>query len=304
MIAIWGEGSAGSRYKSIIEDLGFEVILLKRNKEKEPFNFKNLDKSKIDAAVICTPTIFHSEQSIKFLEVGIPVLCEKPIAHTYNEGLSIIKTALSMNTKFHVGYNQRFLPAYELFKEKKWGNPLVSKSVWAEKVSEWQPENDYKESYAVRKELGGGVPLTLSHDFDWWTGLFGDFEVLDVNSSNNGTLNISIDTNFDVTLEGEIKCFINLNYEIDGPPVRYYETEYEKGILRYEPLIGSLKFFWNNGEVDPYSIEQEWSKTRIETFKNTFLNFMDDTRSPSELTEWELGLSALKLASIVDNWNE
>ena len=38
MIAIWGEGSAGSRYKSIIENLGFEVILLKRNKEKEPFN--------------------------------------------------------------------------------------------------------------------------------------------------------------------------------------------------------------------------------------------------------------------------
>ena len=31
---------------------------------------------------------------------------------------------------------------------------------------------------------------------------------------------------------------------------------------------------------------------------------MDDTRLPSELTEWELGLSALKLASIVDNWNE
>ena len=147
MIAVWGEGSAGSRYKSIIEDLGFKVLLLKRDDDKKTFDFDNLDTSLVKAAVICTPTIFHAEQSIKFLKNKIPVLCEKPIAHTYSDGTSIINTAIETNTKFHVGYNQRFLPAYKKFQEKKWGEAKVYKSVWAENVSNWQPGKDFRKSY-------------------------------------------------------------------------------------------------------------------------------------------------------------
>ena len=147
MIAIWGGGSAGNRYKKIVEDIGLDVILLKRNKDGKQFDFNDLNIDYIKAAIICTPTIYHSNQSIDFLSNKIPVLCEKPIAHTYIDGKKILDCALENNTKFHPGYNQRQLSAFKYFKDDRWGKPLFSQSVWAERVSNWQPGKDYKESY-------------------------------------------------------------------------------------------------------------------------------------------------------------
>ena len=303
MIAIWGGGSAGNRYKKIVEDIGLDVILLKRNKDGKQFDFNDLDIDYVKAAIICTPTIYHSNQSINFLSNKIPVLCEKPIAHTYIDGKRILDCALDNNTKFHPGYNQRQLSALKYFKDDRWGKPLFSQSVWAERVSNWQPGKDYKESYSVRKDLGGGVPLTLSHDFDWWTGIYDDLTVTNVESKNYGSLGLDIDTHFTVTLEGSVKCIVDLNYENEGEPERYYETTYEKGILRYSPLNGTLDFFWNDGNTESL-ISSDWQEDRINSFKDTFQFFISDDRPPSSLSAWELGLSALKIANIVDSWNE
>ena len=68
MIAIWGLGSAGGRYKNIANDLGYTTKILKRQDNGDSFDFDELDLSEIEAAIICTPTVFHKEQSIKFLE--------------------------------------------------------------------------------------------------------------------------------------------------------------------------------------------------------------------------------------------
>ena len=304
MIAIWGGGSAGIRYKTLIEELGYKTILLSRDKNLNSFDFNTLNISKIEAAIICTPTVFHSEQSKLFLKNEIPVLCEKPISHNYTSGKSIVETARKYETKFHVGYNQRFLKAFKIFKDKRWGKPIKSKSIWAERVSDWQPDKNFKESYSVRPDLGGGAPLTLSHDFDWWTGIYTDLAVKDVSSSNDGTLGITIDTKFEVSLMGSVECDVILNYEIDGPPIRYYETEYEGGTLKYEPLNSSLFFLKNNGEKLDFKIENDWNNTRLKSFQDTFCHFIEDERRPSELSDWELGLTALNVASIVNKWND
>jgi hypothetical protein len=196
------------------------------------------------------------------------------------------------------------LKAYNSFKNTKWGKPLESSSVWAERVSDWQPGKNFKISYSVRKDLGGGAPLTLSHDFDWWTGLHSNLEVSDVSSSKDESLGINIDTNFDIILDGDVRCYINLNYGTDGPPKRYYKTKYENGTLKYEPLLSKLNFYWKDGSIESILIEQDWNEIRLESFKNTFINFINDERKPSDLSEWEMGLSALKVATIVDDWND
>ena len=96
---------------------------------------------------------------------------------------------------------------------------------------------------------------------------------------------------------------MDLNYENEGEPERYYETTYEKGILRYSPLNGTLDFFWNDGNTESL-ISSDWQEDRINSFKDTFQFFISDDRPPSSLSAWELGLSALKIANIVDSWNE
>ena len=160
MIVIWGLGSAGGRYKKIANDFGYTTKVLSRQPNGESFDFNELDSTDIEAAIICTPTAFHKEQSIQFLENNIPVLCEKPIAHTYQDGREIIDIATKYDTKFMVGYNQRYFIAYKKFQESQWGKPIYAESRWSELVSGWHPHEDYRDSYAVRPDLGGGVPLT------------------------------------------------------------------------------------------------------------------------------------------------
>ena len=297
MIAIWGTGSAGSRYKNIVESLGYTTKMLKRKHNGDCFDFDTLDLSDIEAAIICTPTSLHKEQAMHFLNNSIPVLCEKPIAHTYKDGRELIACASANDTKFKVAYNQRFYGAYKKFRDPQWGKPIYAESNWSELVSGWHPREDYRESYATRPDLGGGVPLTLSHDFDWWTGLFGDLTVLSVHHST-GALDLDIPTSYDIVLDNadsSVQVNMHLDYEGDE---RYYLVEYENGILRYDPLLATLT--WNGEEI--FLEHNTYSTERKRSFVNTFIDFMDDIGTPPYLTDWELGLTALEVADTVENW--
>lgn len=302
MIAIWGLGSSGSRYKNIANDLGYTTKILKRKENGDSFDFDELDLTEIEAAIICTPTSFHKEQSIKFLENKIPVLCEKPIAHTYQDGREIIKVATDNNTKFMVGYNQRYYTSYKKFQEARWGKPIYAESIWSELVSGWHPHEDYRESYAVRPDLGGGVPLTLSHDFDWWTGLFGDLNVLSVHHST-GALDVDIPTSYDIVLDNHdssVQVRMHLDYE-GMPPKRYYKVEYEEGELFYNPLNAECKFIDKTGKEENILIPA-FDYERRSSFVNTFIKFMQEDKTPNALSDWELGLTALEIADTVENW--
>ena len=302
MIAIWGSGSAGSRYKKIASNLGYTTKVLKRQHNGDCYDFDALDLSEVEAAIICTPTIFHKEQSIKFLENNIPVLCEKPIAHTYQDGREIIDVATKHNTKFMVGYNQRHYIAYKKFQEPQWGKPIYAESNWSELVSGWHPHEDYRESYAVRPDLGGGVPLTLSHDFDWWTGLFGDLNVLSVHHTT-GELDVEIPTSYDMVLENQDKTvMINMHLDYEGYPTkRYYKVEYENGTLIYEPIEGRCDFDHKDG-TQTHIMMLPFSRERDLSFVNTFVKFMEHEGSPDQLSDWEVGLTALDIADTIENW--
>jgi predicted dehydrogenase len=68
-----------------------------------------LDKT--DVVSIVTPTETHSEIACAFLEKGIHVLVEKPIARTLEEADLMIKTASGTGAKLMVGHLERYNPA-------------------------------------------------------------------------------------------------------------------------------------------------------------------------------------------------
>jgi predicted dehydrogenase len=68
-----------------------------------------LDKT--DAVSIVTPTETHSEIACGFLEKGVHVLVEKPIARTLEETDRMIAAAQSSGAKLMVGHLERFNPA-------------------------------------------------------------------------------------------------------------------------------------------------------------------------------------------------
>ena len=139
--------------------------------------------------------------------------------------------------------------------------------------------------------------MTLSHDFDWWTGLFGDLTVLSVHHST-GDLDLDIPTSYDIVLDNvDSSVQVNMHLDYEGSE-RYYLVEYENGILRYNPLLATLT--WNDEEV--LLEHNTYSTERKQSFVNTFVNFIDDIGTPPYLTDWELGLTALEVADTVENW--
>jgi predicted dehydrogenase len=64
-----------------------------------------------DAVSIVTPTETHAEIACAFLEKGINVLVEKPIARTLEEADKMIASAQKTGAKLMVGHLERFNPA-------------------------------------------------------------------------------------------------------------------------------------------------------------------------------------------------
>jgi len=67
----------------------------------------------VDAITVAVPTALHHDVAVPFLEAGVPVLVEKPIARTLSEADRMIGAARSRGVPFGVGHTERFNPAVE-----------------------------------------------------------------------------------------------------------------------------------------------------------------------------------------------
>ncbi|MEK5389982.1 Gfo/Idh/MocA family oxidoreductase [Margalitia sp. FSL K6-0131] len=72
-------------------------------------DYKQLLKDpSIDVVHVCTPNISHAEISIAALESGKHVMCEKPMAKTYEEAKAMVEAAERTGKKLTIGYNNRY----------------------------------------------------------------------------------------------------------------------------------------------------------------------------------------------------
>jgi len=62
----------------------------------------------VDAVSIVVPTVYHSQVAKPFLERGVHMLMEKPIAPTYEESAELVKLAERAGVIFQVGHLERF----------------------------------------------------------------------------------------------------------------------------------------------------------------------------------------------------
>ncbi len=66
----------------------------------------------VEAVSVASPTVNHHESACAFLEAGVHVLVEKPIARTLDEADEMIRLAESKNLVLQVGHIERFNPAF------------------------------------------------------------------------------------------------------------------------------------------------------------------------------------------------
>ena len=65
----------------------------------------------LDAVVVAAPTTAHAAIAAAAIERGLPVLVEKPLAATVDEGLTLVAAARDRGIPLQVGHVERFNPA-------------------------------------------------------------------------------------------------------------------------------------------------------------------------------------------------
>ncbi|PTL38623.1 Gfo/Idh/MocA family protein [Alkalicoccus saliphilus] len=72
-----------------------------------------LEREEIDVVSVCTPNYLHAPMTIKALESGRHVLCEKPMATSAEEADEMIEAAKNARKWLMIAHNQRFVPSHE-----------------------------------------------------------------------------------------------------------------------------------------------------------------------------------------------
>jgi len=127
----------------------------------------------IDALSITTPTYLHAELSIKALEAGVDVLCEKPMALNSLQCRKMIEAANKTGRILQIGHCIRFWPEYAKTKEivdsGKYARVIAATFKRLGTAPGWSADNWFAD-----ERRSGGMALDLHiHDTDFVQYLFG-----------------------------------------------------------------------------------------------------------------------------------
>ncbi|MFN3308479.1 MAG: Gfo/Idh/MocA family protein [Anaerolineales bacterium] len=254
---IIGFGSIGRRHAQNLLDLGqTDLLVYRTGHSKLPAEMHldlpietDLDRAfayQPDAVIVCNPTALHLPFSIRAAQEGCHIFLEKPISHNLDQVDEFQQIAREKGIKVFVGFQYRFHPALQLvhqwLREGKIGRPLWARVHWGEYLPSWHPWEDYRLSYSARRDLGGGVLLTLCHPFDYLSFLFGKATYVSAFLGQIGDLELDVEDLAEVILHysDRFSASVHLDY-LQRPPSHTLEVCGTQGMLRWDYQVGSLQ---------------------------------------------------------------
>jgi predicted dehydrogenase len=144
-----------------------------------------------------------------------------------------------------VGFQFRYHPtlnkAKELIAAGAIGKVLTAHAHWGEYLPNWHPWEDYRQSYAARADLGGGVIGTLTHPLDYLRYLLGEVQALWSFNGHVSPLEMDVEDVAEIGLRFTSGAIggVHLNY-VQRPPVHRLEIVGTGGTLRWDNADGLL----------------------------------------------------------------
>ena len=192
-IGIIGYGKMGRIRHQAIDELGVaEVVAISEptigNDYKSIPNLTHneiIKNPSIDAIIICTPNYLNKPLTIKALNAGKHVFCEKPPAFTGADIMEIREVEAKSGKKLMYGFNHRhhdsIIRMKELIDSGAFGKVLWMRGRYGKSVTE-----DYFNDWRAKKEFsGGGILMDQGiHMLDLFLYLSGGFDTVKAEVSN------------------------------------------------------------------------------------------------------------------------
>lgn len=252
-----------------MEDIEIVGICDVRPEQMEPYpqyrhytDFEDmLAAEDLDIVDICLPTYLHVEYSMKALNLGINVVCEKPISMDKADVARVYAAAERNNVKFMVAQVIRFFPEYVYLKEcydsKKYGKLMSGTMQRLSSTPIWSWDNWMRD-----ESRSGLVPFDLHvHDLDYAVWAFG--------TPKNSTLKRA----------------------------RGNDHDHLTGVYDYDDFYITIESSWYNAPKYPFSMSYRFQfEKAILVYENSCLKIYDsegdihDLSSTSTINTGEIGL--------------
>lgn len=295
---IAGLGSIGRRHLRNLVELGERDIILYRTHQAtlpdadlaEFPVVTDLDEALAqnpDAVIISNPTALHMKVAIPSAQKGCALFLEKPLSVAYKEIVPLQEILKKTGKPVLVGFQFRFHPAFQQI--ASWiqngliGRVVSANVLWGEYLPAWHPWEDYRKSYSARKDLGGGVLLTLCHPIDYMRWLLGEVASVSAFVEKISDLELEVEDLVEMTMQHEHGAVSHIHLD--------YFTRPKRHTLEISGSSGTIVWDETSNEVKLYQAEEErWLsyKPPLEFERNTlflsemshFLDILKNNKEP------------------------
>lgn len=257
-----------------------------------------------EIAIITNETSLHVPIAIKLAEKGLDLFIEKPLSHSVKDIKKLQTIVKKKKLITQIGCNLRFHPCIkkikDLIEKENIGRILSAQVENCSYLPDSHRWEDYKKSFSARKELGGGVILTLIHEIDYMYWFFNEVENVVSISEKLSDLDISVEDfsasilKFSNNVIGEV----HLDY-FQKPNFKSCKIRGTKG-----------EIYWDSDKncINIYNIKKNKWETKFETgFSNNIdmytsyveemKHFLRCVRQRKEtINNLEQGVTTLKIA--------
>ena len=214
------------------------ISFSKKNSAKAYYDFEELlrKEKEIDIISVCTPNGLHAIQSIKSLQAGKHVLCEKPMAITSSDAKQMIETEKLTGKKLFVVKQNRYNPPVVFTKQLIDGKKLGRIFSFQINCFWNRPASYYNSSWKGTQKMDGGTLFTqFSHFIDllyWLLGNLSDAKGIRQNFLHKDC----------IEFEDTGVCYLRMNNGAMGT-INYTINSVNKN------MEGSLALFGEKGTV-------------------------------------------------------
>ncbi len=267
-VAIIGCGSIGQRHIQNLKKIGIKKIsafrtnkgyfkkISKKLNVNESSDWKQFLKTSNDIAIISNPSSLHLPTVKKILNHTKGIFIEKPFSHNLKNTKNIINLMKKKKIVSFVGNNLLFHPIIKnikkYLKNNDMGHLLGMQIQAGQYLPDWHSYEDYRESYYSRKDLGGGVLLTLIHEIEIALSFAGNAKEVSCYLQSYEPLNIDVESQAYLMIK-------HTNHSVSSIHLDYIQKNaHRSGLLTFEN--GWITYDFNKNIVITENINHKKEK--------------------------------------------
>jgi len=295
---IAGLGSIGRRHFRNLIALGEkDIVLLRTRKATLPDDElagypvetdlnEALKKHKPDAVIVANPTAFHLDVAIPAAETGCAILLEKPISHSTERLDQLEETVNRSGSKVLVAFQFRHHPgmvrAKQLIEAGEIGRILSAHVHFGEYLPAWHPWEDYRQGYAARLDMGGGVVLTQCHALDYLPWLVGKAASVWGFTGKLSDLEVDVEDTAKIGLRFADGALGSLHLDYNRqPPVHTFDIAGTQGTIKWDLADGATRIYRaEKKDWETYPLPEGWERNVM--FMDQMKHFVAVVRGESE----------------------